>query len=95
MATREEILRRLDDAPDAEYAVAIWCTEDVIGRAEERRDMGNPYAPIPTLEQAKEILRKIDYKQDCGIGITWETIEYYTDDYFATLKEKGGVNGLS
>lgn len=55
------------------YALAVWSTEDVIMRGEER--------DIEVSEdQARNIIGLIDNTQDCTIGITWDTIDIYTDD---------------
>ena len=33
-----------------------------------------------TREQAQAVLTKMDNKQDCSLGITWDTIDYYLDE---------------
>ena len=58
--------------PDEHIATAIWCEEDVIGRARER-------GKEVTREQAQEILDRIDSKWDATIGISWVEIDVYTD----------------
>lgn len=58
--------------PDEHIATAIWCEEDVIGRAQER-------GLSVTREQAQNILDTIDHKQDCTQGISWVEIDIYTD----------------
>ena len=58
--------------PDDHIAVAIWCEEDVIGRARER-------GKEVTREQAQNILDTIDHKQDCTQGISWVELDIYTD----------------
>jgi hypothetical protein len=75
MPTVREVIKHLKSyKPDEHIATAIWCEEDVLGRAKER------HIPI-TREQAQEILDKMDIKQDCELGITWTTIDCYLDDY--------------
>jgi hypothetical protein len=59
--------------PDEHIATAIWCEEDVLGRAEERGIKLNQH-------QAQEILDTIDSKQDCELGISWDTLDCYIDD---------------
>jgi hypothetical protein len=44
--------------------------DDVLERAGE---MGLPCSR----EQAADILDKMDNKQDCTLGITWDTIDYW------------------
>jgi len=55
-------------------AMAIWTEDDVLGKAKERRI-------ALTEEQAQEILETIDHKQDASIGISWDTIDAYLNDY--------------
>lgn len=59
--------------PDEHIACAIWCEEDVIGRAKER-------GKEVTQEQAQNILDAIDRKQDCELGISWDTLDVYIDE---------------
>jgi hypothetical protein len=59
--------------PDEHIATAIWCEEDVLGRAKEQ-------GKKITREQAQEILDTIDRKQDCELGITWDTLDCYIDE---------------
>lgn len=66
-----EHLRSYD--PDDHIATAIWCEEDVIGRARER-------GKEVTKEQAQRILDRIDSKWDATIGISWVELDIYTDE---------------
>lgn len=59
--------------------IITWCIEDVIERAKER-DIK------VTKKQAREILTIIDRRHDCNIGISWDTLDCWTDDYFDNLK---------
>jgi hypothetical protein len=59
--------------PDEHIATAIWCEEDVLGRAKER-------GKKITRKQAQEILDSIDHKQDCELGISWDTLDCYIDE---------------
>jgi len=54
--------------------MAIWTEEDVLGMAKER-------GIVLTKEKAGEILDRIDHKQDASIGISWDTIDAYLNDY--------------
>jgi len=58
---------------DEHIAVAIWCENDVIYRA------GKTGIPV-TREEAREILDRINNKQDCEIGINWDVIDAYIDE---------------
>ncbi len=55
-------------------AMTIWTEDDVLGKAKER---GIALAK----EQAGEILDRMDHKQDASIGISWDTIDVYLNDY--------------
>jgi len=59
--------------PNDHIATAIWCEEDVIGRARER-------GKEVTRQQAQEILDTIERRQDCELGISWITLDVYTDE---------------
>ena len=54
--------------PDEHIAVAIWCEDDVIGRANERN-------MSITIEEARGILEDMDNNHDAEMGITWDTID--------------------
>lgn len=72
MATKEEDIERINRCDGQHVAVAIWSREDVFDVA-ERRDMKITEA------QADAILDEMDRKQDCEVGITWDTLEFYLD----------------
>lgn len=73
MPTVASVQERLNGyQPDEHIAVAIWCEEDVIGRAKER-------GKEITRKQAQAILDAIDSKQDCSVGISWVELDVYTD----------------
>lgn len=82
MPTVTEAKKRFQGMSSNEHvAIAIWCEDDVLGRAKEK-------GIKCSREQARDILDKMDNKQDCSIGITWDTIDCYLWD----LKEAS--NGL-
>ena len=70
MPTVEEAIKRLHYSDGQHVAVAIWCEDDVLGRAKE---LGIECSR----EKAREIIDSMDNKQDCSLGITWDTIDYY------------------
>ena len=72
MPTVAEAKHRLKGI-EGHVAVAIWQRADVIGRAEEK-------GIKITDEQADDILDEIDHHQDCTIGITWVTLDYFLDE---------------
>ena len=82
MTTVEKVIEHLKThKPNLHVAVAIWQTDDVLERAKERKIKISK-------KQAEEIIDKIDSKQDASLGISWDTIDCYIDDYFYDLKEK-------
>jgi len=75
MPTVSQVIQRLNSQyqPDEHIAVAIWCEEDVFGRAEER-------GMAITTEQAQSIIEQMDANHDAEIGITWDTIDAGLDE---------------
>lgn len=71
----EELLQQIrNEAEDRdEYALAVWCVEDVLGKAKE---MGVKL----TRDEAKEVISSIGRHQDCELGITWMTLECTIDE---------------
>lgn len=75
MTTIKELIERLQwHNPDEHVAVAIWSVEDVKTQAESRNLKIDD-------EQAEAIIERIDAKHDASIGISWDTIDCYLDDY--------------
>jgi len=70
MPTVEEAIKRLKWNGSQHVAVAIWSEDDVLERAKE---LGIKCSRA----QAREIIDSIDHKQDCSLGITWDTIDNY------------------
>ena len=66
---------------DEHVAMALWCEEDVFERARERKMK-------ITREQARYVVKMLDYKQDASLGISWDTIDCYLDELVLD-KEKG------
>ena len=57
-----------------------WCTQDVIERAKERQlDL--------TRDEAREILIDIEDKHDCTIGVCWDTLDIFTNEFLETQAE--------
>jgi len=76
MTTVAKVKERLGwcGGDDTHVAVVIWSPEDVKGRAKQ---LGIKV----TDEQVDDILDRLDDKQDCSLGISWDTIDCYLDDY--------------
>jgi hypothetical protein len=78
MATKQEAIKRINYVPDGEHlAIAIWCRDDV---KEVAQKLGKQLSD----EQLDEILDEIDRRQDCTIGINWDVLQVYVQDYEAT-----------
>lgn len=73
MPSVDEAIKRLEQAEPERVAIAIWSEADVLGRAEELEI-------VITKEQARDIIDRVDHKQDCSLGITWDTIDCYLDE---------------
>lgn len=65
---KEQLARDFKD--DDEIAYTIWNREDVKSRAQQ-------LGPDITDETADAILERMHLKQDCCIGLTWDTIDFY------------------
>ena len=70
MATVSEAITRLKWNRSQHVAVAIWCEDDVLWQAKER-------GIKCSRARARRIIDKMDEKQDCTMGITWDTINSY------------------
>ena len=81
--TEKEIEQALDVLQRAGYqTLGLWQVDDVIMYAEqEDYDI--------TEEEAEEIFDKMSYKMDASIGISWNVIDYWINNY---LQEKELTN---
>lgn len=70
MPTVAEAIKRLKWNGEQHVAVAIWSEDDVLERAKE---LGIKCSRA----RAREIIDRIDHKQDCSLGISWDTIGCY------------------
>ena len=66
-----ELLRGFDNQ---HVAVAIWCEDDVLELAKEK-------GIKCSRKRAREIIDKVDRKHDATMGISWDTISVYLDEY--------------
>lgn len=75
MPTVSEVINHRLKGTKGHVAAAIWCEEDAIelGKQEEGIQLSQ--------KAAAEILDEIDRKQDCELGITWETLRSYIDRF--------------
>lgn len=66
---------KLDDENIDQYKQlhVIWGIADVIDRAKERKiKIGK--------RKAELVLRELNHRHDCNLGITWDTLDFITDD---------------
>ena len=80
MPTTKEVFERLKWFKKQHVAAAIWCEDDVLELAEEE-------GIKCSRKRAREIIDEIDRKQDAELGISWDTIRVYLNEY--RLGKKG------
>lgn len=72
---KQRLLEHIQGFPDGYcFACIMWTPPDVI-------DLGRRKGYELTLDRANEILEDMDHHADCSIGMTWDTVEYYVDEY--------------
>jgi hypothetical protein len=64
-------------------AYALWQVEDVLQRADER-------ALHLSVNQAEQVLMRIQDKWDASIGISWDTLDFWTDEILEEGDEDDG-----
>ena len=74
MSTAREAIGLLNGLKNQHVAVAIWCEDDVLELAREK-------GMKCSRKRAREIIDEVDRKQDCELGITWDTISDYLHGY--------------
>jgi len=86
MVLVKELKRRLNDwyKDDEEIAVAIWTVDDIKTQAES---MGIKIKK----KDAEQILYEIDKHQDSSIGISWDTLGCYLDDFRKVGPSSSGI----
>jgi len=62
------------------FESGVWTLDDIIDQA---KDMGYECDE----ETAKDIMGSIDHNFDASIGISWDTINVYLDDYTDKMKK--------
>lgn len=50
-----------------------WCVDDVIDRAKEQ-------GITIGIKKAREVLAEVKRTHDCNYGVTWETLDYHTEE---------------
>lgn len=76
MTTVKEAIEHLQQylKPTDHVAISIWSIEDVQDQAKERKIKISK-------RKAEELLDDLDRHQDASIGINWDTINAYLDEY--------------
>lgn len=76
MTTIKEAIEHLQKyyKPDDHVAITIWSVDDVLDQAKEEKIKISK-------EKAEMLLDDLDRHQDCSIGINWDTISAYLDEY--------------
>jgi hypothetical protein len=75
-----------EELPDIHENCIQWCTSDFESRARETEEMEakiNQSEVIQRYDRSKfELaLNNMVRKHDCNLGITWDTVDYYLDEY--------------
>jgi hypothetical protein len=84
MYGRELSREEIEEIRTGEAIVTIWRVEDVINQADER-------GITLTKEQAKNVLRRMESKHDCNIGLNWDVMDHWID-IEVEYKGIGGIN---
>jgi len=74
MPTVSKAIKRFDWLKKQHVAVAIWCEDDVLELAREE-------GIRCSRKHAREIIDEVDRKQNCELGISWDTIRDYLYGY--------------
>ena len=64
--------------PDDVIAYDLWSIEDVEGF--NHGDV--------TREQAEEVIRLMNHRIDCNIGLNWDVLNYHLDNVMAEAEQK-------
>ena len=66
---------------EQEICINLWCREDIYSRAEELREMGIiPESFKINNDTADDILTMMETNQDCSMGVSWDTVDYYIEE---------------
>ena len=74
MSTTRKAIELLRSFENQHVAVAIWCEDDVLELAMEE-------GIKCSRKHAREIIDEIDHKHDATMGISWDTIRIYLNEY--------------
>lgn len=79
----KDLIKWLQDQYDPEDVIAysLWTTED-INAIEEEEEIEL------TEEEAERVLEWADRKEDASIGINWDVLRYYVDEFIRERIEK-------
>jgi hypothetical protein len=96
---QEELIEHIRSTtkPEDELACLIWSHKDILQMIDDNNETYDEKIII-SADEAKEIMREINRKADCGLGITWTTLEVYIDNFISerdakTSQQKGGDAG--
>lgn len=81
LENRKHVERYLDAIERGDAIALIWQIDDIISMAESE------YDKTLSDEDARDILWSIDRRHDASIGVSWDVIEVYLDDFFAEQGE--------
>jgi len=84
-----ELESKLAKQDSKDYIGHLWHIDDITQQIDEWNDDyageiadGEKKKRVLSKEDAREILQAIDYGHDATIGINWEVIDVYIDNFF-------------
>lgn len=81
LESRKRVEYYLDAIERGDAIAIIWQIDDIISMAE------SGYDKTLSDEDARDILWSIGRRHDASIGVNWDVIEVYLDDFFAEQGE--------
>jgi len=70
-----DLIKHLQTFDQNTYVASLlWMPEDVMSRAEER-------SMALSEVDAKSIIQEMDHRKDAEIGLNWDVIDVYLDEY--------------
>ena len=74
--------RKLLNALDPDYYAIWWAVDDLEQQAETYEEQGgDEIGSIYDRSKFKDTLERMMREHDCNHGISWETMDYYLDEY--------------
>ena len=72
---------RVLNALDTDTMAIYWCVEDFEHQAAMYEEQTGEEGEVYDRSQFKDALNRMISNYDCNHGISWETVDYYLDEY--------------